>query len=44
MRCKGPARAIDQVAMHADLKQLEPWLDLCGTEVMQNLNEFEALP
>lgn len=22
MRCKGPARAIDQVAMHADLKQL----------------------
>jgi len=23
MRCKGPARAIDQVAMHADLKQLD---------------------
>lgn len=30
MRCKGPARAIDQVAMHAELKQLDatwivPW-------------------
>ena len=23
MRCKGPARAIDQVAMHAELKQLD---------------------
>mmetsp|Transcript_22864 Transcript_22864/g.52962 ORF Transcript_22864/g.52962 Transcript_22864/m.52962 type:complete len:100 (+) Transcript_22864:2-301(+) len=23
MRCKGPARAIDQVAMHSELKQLD---------------------
>mmetsp|Transcript_3724 Transcript_3724/g.6693 ORF Transcript_3724/g.6693 Transcript_3724/m.6693 type:complete len:81 (-) Transcript_3724:355-597(-) len=23
LRCKGPARALDQVAIHADLKQLD---------------------
>ncbi|CAJ1436307.1 unnamed protein product [Effrenium voratum] len=38
LRCKGPARAIDQVAMHADLKKLEEKL----MQLADNLNSKKA--
>ncbi|CAK8990172.1 unnamed protein product [Durusdinium trenchii] len=40
MRCKGPARAIDQVAMHADLKQL----DIKLAKMARYFNHFDLSP
>ena len=37
MRCKGPARAIDQVAMHAELKQLDVPRSIYGLFVLREV-------
>lgn len=36
LRCKGPARAIDQVALHADLKHIEAKLDKIAAHVLDD--------
>lgn len=40
MRCKGPARAIDQVAMHAELKQLSRRFG----KMLKHMKQQQALP
>ena len=40
MRCKGPARAIDQVAMHAEMKQLSRRFG----KLLKQLKQQAAIP